>query len=54
MNVNRFRQIEEIFHEAIARPAATRARFLREACDGDDDLQATMDANAIRLLRLEP
>jgi len=35
MSDPRWRRIEEICHDALARPTDDRAAFVREACDGD-------------------
>src|SRR5262249_51535802 len=37
--VDRLRQIEEIFQEALERDQAQRDAFVRDACRGDDELQ---------------
>jgi len=36
--VDRWQQIESLFHEALQRDAAQRDSFVREACNGDTDL----------------
>ncbi len=38
MTPDRWRQISQIYHDALARDAGDRAAFLREACAGDDAL----------------
>jgi serine/threonine-protein kinase len=37
--VERWQQIEEIFHEALQRDPAERESYVREACNGDSDLR---------------
>jgi len=44
MTPERWRQITELFHAAIARPAADRSRFLDDACAGDTDLRTEVGA----------
>ena len=44
MNVDRWRQVTEIFHAALARDAAARDAFLRDACQGDPSLRQEVDA----------
>jgi len=44
MTPERWRQITELFHAAIARPAAERSRFLHDACAGDTDLRTEVGA----------
>jgi len=47
MDPNRWRRIEQLYHDAVARPAAERAAFLADACRGDEalrrDVQALLD-----------
>ena len=38
MTPERWKRVEEIYHAALARPAAARAAFVREACAGDEAL----------------
>jgi predicted Ser/Thr protein kinase len=38
VNPGRWRQINDLFHEALEREASTRASFLRDAASGDPDL----------------
>jgi hypothetical protein len=38
-----FREVERLFHEALARPAPQRAAFLDTACAGDADLRAAVE-----------
>jgi serine/threonine protein kinase len=40
----RWRQVEDLFHEARARDAASRAAFLAEACASDVDLRARVES----------
>ena len=44
MNVDRWQQVAEIFHAALARDAAARDAFLRDACQGDPFLRNEVDA----------
>ena len=44
MKPERWRQITETFHAALARERDVRGAFLAEACDGDLDLRAEVDA----------
>jgi serine/threonine protein kinase len=44
MTPERWRQITDTFHAALARPAAARPPFLQEACAGDEMLRAEVDA----------
>jgi tetratricopeptide (TPR) repeat protein len=39
----RLKQIEEMYHAAIAQPASGRKAFLRTACGGDDDLRVEVE-----------
>jgi Tol biopolymer transport system component len=39
MTPERWQQINEVFHEALVRPAGERAAFLAEACAGDAELR---------------
>ena len=44
MTPDRWRQVTEIFHAALARDAAARGEFLRDACQGDPSLRDEVDA----------
>lgn len=44
MTPERWRQVTEVFHAALARDAATRGALLEEACAGDPGLRAEVDA----------
>ena len=44
MKPERWRQITETFHAALAREPGVRGAFLAEACDQDPDLRAEVDA----------
>jgi len=44
MTVPAWPELETLFHEALARPAAARAAFLAERCAGRPDLQAQIQA----------
>jgi tetratricopeptide (TPR) repeat protein len=44
MNAERWRRIEDLFHQAADLPPAQRSGFLDEACAGDDDLRRDVDA----------
>ncbi|MHC5027020.1 MAG: tetratricopeptide repeat protein [Planctomycetota bacterium] len=44
METERFHQIENVFHDAIALPAGERALFLDEACNDDLDLRAEVES----------
>jgi Tol biopolymer transport system component len=44
MDQARWQQVERLYHEARARPAAARAPFLAEACRGDADLHREVEA----------
>src|SRR6516165_10150592 len=37
--MERWQQVEEIFHEALRRDPAEREEYLRQACRGDSDLR---------------
>ena len=43
MTSERWQQIERIYHEVVARPAAERPSFLEEACAGDAELRAEVE-----------
>jgi WD40 repeat protein/serine/threonine protein kinase len=44
MNVDRWRQIDDIFHEAVERQSADRSTYLKLACGGDEDLLAEVES----------
>jgi hypothetical protein len=44
MNPERWRQVEDLYHSALERPATLRADFLAQACGGDQELQKTIEA----------
>jgi hypothetical protein len=44
--VERLREIEQIFQEALRRVPAERAAFVREACHGDTELQREVGPRA--------
>ena len=44
MSPERWRQVEELYHSALERPAALRRVFLAEACGDDADLQHKIEA----------
>jgi eukaryotic-like serine/threonine-protein kinase len=44
MNPDRWRQISDVCHAALARDPRNRAAFLREACAGDDALQQEVES----------
>ncbi|MET1083629.1 MAG: hypothetical protein ABWY12_11360, partial [Burkholderiales bacterium] len=44
MTSDRWRQVTEIFHAALARDAVARDAFLRDACQGDLSLRNEVDA----------
>lgn len=39
MNPDRWEKIERLYHEALERDAGEREAFVRQACDGDEDLR---------------
>jgi serine/threonine-protein kinase len=43
MRAERWRRIEELFHRANELPSEKRSAFLDEACDGDAELERTID-----------
>jgi serine/threonine-protein kinase len=43
MKPERWRRITDLFHAALARPAAERAQFLRDACPADEALRAEVE-----------
>ena len=44
MTPERWRQVTELFHAALARNASARARYLDDACAGDGALREEVDA----------
>jgi len=44
MDHERWKRIEEIFHEALDQDATARATFLHEACNGDESLRLEVEA----------
>jgi eukaryotic-like serine/threonine-protein kinase len=50
MRPERWRKVEELYHAALERKANQRAVFLREACQGDDELKSEVES----LLAQEP
>src|SRR5262245_16906188 len=44
MNAERWREVERLFHQAVARPVSERPRFLEEACRGDDSLRSEVES----------
>src|SRR5688500_14148944 len=44
MTPERWRQVTDIFHAALARDAEVRATYLADACQGDAALRAEVDA----------
>src|SRR5262245_45876976 len=50
MDPARWREVERLYHDALARPAGERAAFLTEACAGDaamrDEVHALLDQPA--------
>ncbi|MEM6457431.1 MAG: hypothetical protein AAF772_20255, partial [Acidobacteriota bacterium] len=44
MTPERWRQIDALFHDALAQPAAARAAFLADACGDDDALRAEVES----------
>ncbi len=44
MTPERWRQITEVFHAALARDASARGPYLDEACAGDDDLRREVES----------
>src|SRR6266508_469205 len=44
MTSERWRQIESIYHQAVARPEHDRTAFLREACAGDEALRQEVES----------
>src|SRR6187549_3803576 len=44
MTDDRWRRIEDICHDALERPPADRAAFVRDACAGDTALRAEVES----------
>ena len=44
MTPERWRQIEGLYHEAMARNASERAAFLASACGGDEMLRREVES----------
>ena len=44
MSDQRWQRVEEICHDALARPTEDRAAFVRAACAGDDTLRVEVDS----------
>ena len=44
MTPERWRQITDVFHAALARDTAAREAFLEQACGADRDLRGEVDA----------
>ena len=44
MDSTRFKTIENLFHDAVARPPGERASFLDEACGGDLELRSEVES----------
>jgi serine/threonine protein kinase/Flp pilus assembly protein TadD len=44
MNSERLRRVERLYHEALQQKASARARFLNEACAGDESLRREVEA----------
>src|SRR5262245_24314694 len=44
MNSDRWRTVERLYHEVLARPLEARAAFLAEACAGDDGLRHEVES----------
>jgi Tol biopolymer transport system component len=44
MSSERWREVERIYHEAVARPAAERSAFVAEACGGDEALKGEVES----------
>src|SRR5947207_2687019 len=44
MSTERWRRIEELYHEALRYDASRRATFLSEACAGDDALRRDVES----------
>src|SRR5688500_15004509 len=44
MEKHRWQRIEDLYHSALQQPAGSRARVLEQACDGDPDRFAEVQA----------
>ena len=44
MDPERWRQISSLYHDALERPQAERAAYLREACAGDEELRIEIES----------
>lgn len=44
MSPDRFRKVEELYHEALEREPAGRASFLADACRDDDELKREVES----------
>ncbi len=44
MSVNRWEQVEQLFHGARALEEKARAAYLDDACDGDSELRAEVES----------
>ncbi|MGC4051860.1 MAG: serine/threonine-protein kinase [Paludibaculum sp.] len=44
MTADRWRQIEDIFNQAVEQPLAVRARFLQQACGDDAELRSEVES----------
>ena len=44
LNADRWRQIEDLFHEASQRDPQARAEFLKRACGTDSDLRREVES----------
>src|SRR5467141_1807921 len=44
MTPERLQQIEELYHSALERDAAGRAAFIKEACNGDEELRQEVES----------
>ena len=49
MPENQWRQVKELFHEALRRDASERDAFLESACGGDDELRIEVESLLIAL-----
>ena len=47
----RFERVAELFRDALELPAAQRADFLREGCDGDTDVMREVESLRSRFVR---
>jgi len=39
-----FQKVEELYHQALSKPPAERARFLESACGGNEELRREVAA----------